>query len=175
MTRLLLCAALLIVAAGQEKTTTNATCPLTGKKANPKVTSTYTKNVGFCCGRCKSKFEKEPDKFLEYIVPIKAKPVNAACPVNKGHAVSRGHTVAYNGMIVGFCCEDCPPEFTQNPTAFAKNIKNAGTPFNEKCPLSGRAVNAEKVTIYAKTVAFCCGNCKKKFDAEPDKFIEKVK
>ena len=45
-------------------------------------------------------------------------------------------------------------------------------PINDKCPLSGNAVNAD-ATIDVK-VEFCCNNCKKKYDAEPTKFLDKV-
>ena len=39
--------------------------------------------------------------------------------------------------------------------AFAFAAKKAPAPVNDKCPVSGKAVNAEK-TI---TVGFCCGKC----------------
>jgi YHS domain-containing protein len=46
---------------------------------------------------------------------------------------------------------------------------------NTKCPLSGKDVDAAAVSVYkSQTIAFCCGNCKGKFDAEPAKFIAKV-
>lgn len=45
-------------------------------------------------------------------------------------------------------------------------------PINEKCPFSGKAVNPD-ATIDVK-VEFCCNNCKKKYDAEPTKFLDKV-
>ncbi len=41
-------------------------------------------------------------------------------------------------------------------------------PINDKCPLSGNAVNAD-ATIDVK-VEFCCNNCKKKYDEDPAKF-----
>ena len=46
-------------------------------------------------------------------------------------------------------------------------------PGNKDCPVSGKAVS--KSVDYAKTVAFCCDKCKAKFEADPDKYIGKVK
>ena len=40
----------------------NDTCPLSGEKIDAKKTSEV--KVGFCCGNCKGKFDKEPAKFL---------------------------------------------------------------------------------------------------------------
>ena len=46
---------------------------------------------------------------------------------------------------------------------------------NTKCPLSGKDVDAAATSVYkSQTIAFCCGNCKGKFDAEPAKYIAKV-
>ena len=44
-------------------------------------------------------------------------------------------------------------------------------PVNDKCPLSGRAIDPKKTY----TVAFCCTNCSGKFKKEPAKNIAKVK
>ena len=43
---------------------------------------------------------------------------------------------------------------------------------NETCPLTGKSKVAKKGSV---VIAFCCGNCKKKFDAAPQKFLAKVK
>ena len=44
-------------------------------------------------------------------------------------------------------------------------------PVNDKCPLSGRAIDPKKTY----TVAFCCNNCAGKFKKDPAKHIAKVK
>jgi YHS domain-containing protein len=50
-----------------------------------------------------------------------------------------------------------------------------GKPVNSKCPMSGKPVDAEKVVVYkGETIGFCCGNCLKKFEAEPQKHVKKV-
>ncbi len=49
-------------------------------------------------------------------------------------------------------------------------------PANEKCPVSGKAVDSSVTSTHkGKEVAFCCAKCKAKFDAEPAKFEGKIK
>lgn len=51
----------------------------------------------------------------------------------------------------------------------------AAKPINAKCPLTGKDIDASKSSTYkTQLIAFCCDNCKGKFDAEPAKFISKV-
>lgn len=50
-----------------------------------------------------------------------------------------------------------------------------GKAANSRCPMSGKAVDPEKVTVYkGETIGFCCGNCLKKFEAAPEKHVKKV-
>ena len=46
------------------------------------------------------------------------------------------------------------------------------TLFNDKCPISGADINAEKHSDYK--VEFCCKNYKAKFDKEPAKYLAKA-
>ena len=51
----------------------------------------------------------------------------------------------------------------------------AGEPVNKKCPISGKPIDKGQVFVFkGQTVAFCCGNCKAKFEKEPQKFVAKV-
>lgn len=43
---------------------------------------------------------------------------------------------------------------------------------NDKCPLSGRAIDDSKVSTVK--VEFCCNNCKGKFEKSPGKFMAKA-
>ena len=46
------------------------------------------------------------------------------------------------------------------------------TPINEKCPVGGKAIDAKQFSEVK--VAFCCGNCKAKFEKDPTACIGKV-
>ncbi len=49
-------------------------------------------------------------------------------------------------------------------------------PVNTVCPVSGRdAKRSVTSTHKGDEVAFCCNNCKGKFDADPAKFEAKIK
>jgi YHS domain-containing protein len=97
---------------------------------------------------------------------------NIKCPVS-GRAVDESAGVVTVSKNIGFCCDNCPKKFDAK-----KNLAKLGDiptkPVNSACPLSGRPVDATKtLVVKGQTVAFCCGNCPKKFDAAKD--AEKIK
>src|SRR5439155_26812124 len=52
----------------------NKKCPLTGKDVNKEKTSDYEdQTIGFCCGNCKEKFDKEPAKYIDKVKEFKKK------------------------------------------------------------------------------------------------------
>ena len=58
----------------------------------------------------------------------------------------------------------------------AEKSETAAKPINTKCPMSGKDVDATQTSTHEGTVvAFCCGNCKKKFDTDPAKYVKNVK
>src|SRR6185436_18408164 len=67
-----------------------------------------------------------------------------------------------------------PPAKVVEIAALA-TVAAAAKAINAKCPISGKDVDASKVSTYkTQVIGFCCDNCKGKFDAEPAKFIGKV-
>ncbi len=47
---------------------------------------------------------------------------------------------------------------------------------NAKCPVSGDDVDPKVTTVYkGKTYAFCCADCVKSFEKDPDKYAAKAK
>ena len=62
----------------------------------------------------------------------------------------------------------------------AFSIVSAGfataAPKNTTCPVGSRPVRSDITSTYkGKEIAFCCNKCKAKFDAEPEKYADKVK
>ena len=50
-----------------------------------------------------------------------------------------------------------------------------GKPINDKCPVSGKDIDAAKTSAYeGKLVAFCCDKCKAEFDKDPKPFLPKL-
>ena len=99
---------------------------------------------------------------------VKAAPINDACPFS-GDPIKA--TASYKGNLVGFCCNNCKGKFEKDADNLIKKVKVARKTVNDKCPLSGRAIDAKKTY----TVAFCCNNCAGKFKKDPAKHIAKVK
>ena len=63
-----------------------------------------------------------------------------------------------------------PPREEPKPEA-----GSSAKPINAKCPLSGKEVKADATFLYKnQLIAFCCANCKAKFEKEPEKFVSKV-
>ncbi|MDP1796357.1 MAG: hypothetical protein Q8K78_02700 [Planctomycetaceae bacterium] len=82
-------------------------------------------------------------------------------------------TADYKGGKVNFCCDNCKAKFAADSKkyAVAANFQLAQTEQvkQEKCPLSGGPVKADKtVEIGGVKVAFCCENCQGKVAAEKD-------
>jgi YHS domain-containing protein len=87
------------------------------------------------------------------------------CIMNPKAAAKAGTEVDYKGGKVFFCCMNCPKKFDATKNAVAANHQLVATKQakQEKCPLTGRPLNAEqKLTINGAEVAFCCPNCKGK-------------
>jgi YHS domain-containing protein len=104
-------------------------------------------------------------------------PANKKCPVS-GKDIDATKTSEVS-VTVGFCCSKCQAKFEGDAEAKAKAVKKyAGSkdsPANTKCEISGKDLNKDNTATASLTVAFCCGNCKEKFDAEPRKYMDKVK
>jgi YHS domain-containing protein len=57
----------------------NTLCPISGKPANPAITSNYTKTVIVCCDRCVSQFNANPKSYLSSILTA----ITGQCPMSK--------------------------------------------------------------------------------------------
>lgn len=48
-------------------------------------------------------------------------------------------------------------------------------PINKTCPVSGEPIDPSKTVVHeGKTVAFCCDNCKAKFEENPQEFLSEL-
>ena len=85
------------------------------------------------------------------------------CPVS-GKTASADHKVAFNGGDVEFCCPNCPAAFKKNEKKFAGKanlqLVQSGQLKQVKCPLTGRAMAADKIVeIAGAEISVCCANC----------------
>ena len=103
----------------------NAKCSFTGKPLNPKFTSGFDGQViGFCCGKCKARFDKNPAKGIKKVKEYKPvpKPINTACPFT-GAQLTPKFTSVFDGQVIGFCCGKCMARFDKNPAKGIKKVK----------------------------------------------------
>ncbi|MDB6070914.1 MAG: hypothetical protein JWL81_2085 [Verrucomicrobiales bacterium] len=102
---------------------------------------------------------------------------NKKCPVS-GKDVDAAVTSDVK-VKVGFCCAKCQGKFEADPKqqtdAVKKYAGSTESPVNKKCPVSNKDVVEANVSTASMTVGFCCEKCKATFDADPKKYIGKVK
>jgi YHS domain-containing protein/uncharacterized membrane protein len=111
-------------------------------------------------------------------------PINTVCPVSSKPA-DRTRTAVYEGKIVAFCCDDCKANFLKDPKPHLARLELFAKPppgnlglaraINTKCPVSGKDVDPTKTSMHdGKVLAFCCDQCKAKFDQDPMPFLAKL-
>lgn len=85
--------------------------------------------------------------------------------VVSGKAVNPEATADYKGGKVYFCCPGCPGAFEKDAKKFASKANHqlvaTKQAKQEKCPMSGKDLNADTaIKIGDVEVTFCCNNCK---------------
>jgi YHS domain-containing protein/uncharacterized membrane protein len=111
-------------------------------------------------------------------------PINTVCPVS-GKLADRTKTTVHEGKLVAFCCDDCKASFIKDPQPHLAKLAQLANPppgnlgltkpINAKCPVSGKDVDPAKTSIRdGKVLAFCCDNCKAKFDQDPTPYLAKL-
>ena len=111
-------------------------------------------------------------------------PINTVCPVS-GKPADRTKTTVHDGKLVAFCCDDCKASFAKDPKAYQAKLAQfanpppgdlaVAKPVNTKCPVSGKDVDPTKTSLQdGKVLAFCCSDCKAKFDKDPTPFLAKL-
>ncbi len=102
----------------------------------------------------------------------------AKCLVAAKNPAKADKSVEYRGAKIYFCCDNCPKAYEKDKAKFATKANHqltlTGQAKQEKCPLSGEAIDKDQtVDISGVKVSFCCGNCKGKAEkAEGDAKLE---
>jgi len=100
----------------------NKLCPVSGKAGDPAVIVKYSKKIGFCCEKCKGKFEKDPASFAEKIASYKAD--SKKCLIS-GEDADAEQSVEYKAEISA-CCDKCEAKIKAEPDKFiAKALKKS--------------------------------------------------
>ena len=97
----------------------NKKCPTSGKDVDKAVTSSYSKKVGFCCEKCKAKFDAAPDTFVDKVAAYKAD--SGKCIIS-GKDVDAAQSSEFK-KEVGFCCPKCKAGFDKDPDGGIAKVK----------------------------------------------------
>jgi YHS domain-containing protein len=95
---------------------------------------------------------------------------NKDCVVS-GKANTR--EVAYS-KTVGFCCDKCKAKFDADPKAFADKVAEYKAD-SGKCLMNGKPADKAQSSEFKATIGVCCDKCKTKVEADPDKYVAKLK
>ena len=150
----------------------NDKCPVSGKAVDKSITSKNVVVLGACCDKCSAKLEKDPDSYKKAIAEATGKAVNSKCPFT-GKAIDAEKTVTHEGQTVALCCGKCVKKAEADPAAMIAKVK-ADAPGNDKCPVSGKALDPDVVVRIEQEIGFCCGKCKTKFDKDPAAVLKKA-
>ena len=173
-------------------------CPVTGNPLGEKPVVVILKDmpkealngreVRFCCGGCKAKFDKDPvaanDKLDEMIVASQL-PVypSGTCIVMEDEVMSdpqgpdarRDKNVVIGNRLYRVCCKSCIRRIKKNPEKYQKVLDDrikkqqaASYPL-EICVVTGRPYGDTpfELVVANRLVRTCCGGCATKVKASP--------
>ena len=97
----------------------------------------------------------------------------AKCVVASAKAAKEDKSAEYRGAKVYFCCGGCPEAFAKDKAKYATKANHqlvlTGQAKQEKCPLSGEAIDKDQTAdVSGVKVSFCCGTCKGKVEKAKD-------
>jgi len=143
-----------------------ATCPVSGHKVTvTDKTVSLTVNGQkqyFCCADCPAAFVKNPSKYVKG---------EMRCPVMTSNKVdlAKSPRLVVNDNLFFTCCGGCPNAIASNPQKYIKETRD---------PVSGQTFQlGEKMphSLYKGVhYFFSSAENKKTFDADPDKYSNKL-
>jgi YHS domain-containing protein len=151
-------------------------CPVMGESIDFNVkTMTPSGPVYFCCPMCIEKYEAEPAKYAAKVAQQRAAlekldRVQVACPVS-GKPIDGKTFATVQGQRVGFCCEQCVPEYEKDPAQYKAALAASYT-YQTLCPVRGEKIDA---TVYrdlptGERIYFCCNACVDKLLKDPAQY-----
>ncbi len=172
------------------------TCPVSGEKlgsmGEPIVKEYDGREIRFCCAGCPKKFEADPATYLQKVdvaIVKQQSPYfpNGTCVVSGEELGSMGDPIdlVYQNRLVRLCCKGCIKKFAADPATYLAEIdKRVVAEQMESYPLTTCVTSGEKFGgdmgepieyVFAnRLVRLCCKGCKKDFQKEPTKYLQKL-
>ena len=165
------------------------TCPVSTRPLGSNVVFAMVdgRQVGFCCGGCKTRFNRDKDaynkKIDEQIVKNQMHyyPMDTCIVSGRKLGDNAVNHVAGN-QLVRLCCKGCVDGFNDNKDKYLLQIDEMVVKTQSKdyplktCPVSDEALgsNAVDVVVGDRLVRLCCTVCKKSFDKDPARYMPTV-
>lgn len=102
--------------------------------------------------------------------------ISPKCPISGGPVNFSVSIVGDDGPVF-FCCDGCVGKYEADPDKYAAKVAEQRKVLADRprvqvtCPVSGEPVNRKTFIEHdGEKVYFCCQDCIKKFQREPDKY-----
>lgn len=168
------------------------TCLISGEKLGEDAKNVVVEGslVRTCCGQCAKKVRKDPATYVAKVEAAVKKAQLASypmktCPISDEKLGSMGDPldVVVGTRLVRLCCKGCVKGLKKDQGAAMAKVNAAyieaqrPTYALKVCLISGEPLEADAVDqLYGtRLVRFCCKSCVKKFNANPGKYLAKLK
>ena len=154
------------------------------------------REVRFCCGGCKTKFESDPvasnSKLDEMIIAdqLTVYPTGSCLVMEdepmadpRGPEAGRDKNVVIGNRLYRLCCKSCIRRLRKNPSAYQtalddriKKQQSASYPL-KVCVITGRPYGESpfEVVVANRLVRTCCGGCAAGVKKNPELALGKLK
>ncbi len=156
--------------------------PVCGMMIDPATAAAKSEYKGattyFCMEGCKRKFDADPDSYTRTSSADDETPERVLDPVC-GMMIDPATAAAkseYKGATTYFCMEGCKQKFDADPDSYTRTSSaDDETPERVLDPVCGMMIDPEKAPAKAdykgETIHFCMEGCKRKFVANPEKYL----
>jgi len=170
------------------------TCPVMGtdlgSMGEPIAVMHEGREVHLCCQACVTKFNENPEKYLEKVDELTVemqKPMYPldTCVVSGEKLGGMGEPVdhVYENRLVRLCCAGCVATFDKDPGKYLAKIdaavieKQKDSYPLDTCLVSGRTLAEGKAVdqvVGTRLVRFCGSGCVDAFNKNPAKYLAKL-
>jgi len=165
------------------------TCPVSGKPLGKDAIDVVKDGhlVRTCCSKCAAKVDDAAIKKVDEAVvaaQMKSYPMDV-CPMSGEKLDDKATSHVVGTRLVRFCCDKCYASFQKDPKPAMAKLDAAYISAQTKtyklktCPVSGEELGKSGTPVdylYGTTlVRFCCKDCVKDMEKDPDAVMKKVK
>ncbi len=153
------------------------------------------REMRFCCGGCKARFEKDPKSFIPAVDTLMIadqtpRYPNMNCvvmldepmPDPRGPEANDCKRIIHKNRLVRLCCSKCVRRFKRNPDGYLAAIDTQAMKDQmesyplKTCVLTDRPLGEKPIRFMVgdRLVMTCCGGCKSKVEANPRIYVAKL-